>query len=597
MMTHIQLREIYRKFWLSNGHREIPSAPLVLSEDPTTLFTSSGMQKLVPYLTGETHPLGTRVFDIQRCIRTQDIEEVGDNRHDTFFEMMGNWSFGDYFKQEQLPWVYDLFTNHYQLPKDRLYVSIFEGDSSVPRDEESETIWKKLGVKEDHIYAYGVKKNWWSRSGTPDKMPAHEIGGPDSEIFNDFGTPHNPAFGETCHPNCDCGRFMEIGNSVFIQYRKKQDGTLEELPQKNVDFGGGIERILAAIQNNPDIFMTDVFEQIVHAVEEKTNTPYDTDQHKYALRVIADHIKTATFLVSDGVRPANKLQGYILRRLIRRAAIKAHLLGLPIQNLPSISTISQSVIETYKNIAFGSDTNESEINSVVAEEIKRFGTSIERGLNEIHRSTDISGKFAFDLYQNFGFPPEITGEVLHEKGKSLNWDAFYSEFNKHKELSRSSSAGMFKGGLADHGEKTVRYHTATHLLHQALNDLIGGGVRQEGSNITGERLRFDFTAPRRLSEEDRAQLTEMVNEKINESLPVAFIIMKKDEAIQAGAKSFFREKYPDQVKVYYIGGDLASAYSKELCGGPHVSNTKEIGSLEIFKYEKIGSNLYRIYAR
>ena len=597
MVGHKEFRKLYKEFWIQKDHKQVPAAPLVLTEDPTTLFTSSGMQKLVPYLSGETHALGTRLFDIQRCIRTQDIEEVGDNRHDTFFEMLGNWSLGDYFKEEQLPWIWNFFTERVGLPKEKLYVTVFEGNKDVPKDTQAAEIWKKIGIPEERIYYYDVKKNWWSRSGSPDEMPAGEIGGPSSEIFYDFGVPHDPKYGKDCHPNCDCGRFIEIGNNVFIEYRKKADGSLEELPQKNVDFGGGLERIMAAVYNSPDIFVTDLFSTIIASVEQSTNRSYKEEKDKPALRIIADHLRAATFLIHDGVRPSNKLQGYILRRLIRRAAVKMRELGVSLEDLPKLANNIDSVIETFRDVYFDDKTNVTEIKNIISDELSRFAKSIDKGLHEINKVTDISGKFAFDLYQNHGFPPEITAEILKEQGKELDWNEFYAEFNKHKELSRSSSTGMFKGGLADQSEQTVRYHTATHLLHQSLFDVLGPSVRQEGSNITGERLRFDFAADRKLTDEELKSVEKNINDKIAESLPVNFKIMPKEEASKVGAKSFFREKYPDMVKVYYIGKDLETAYSKEFCGGPHVSNTKEIGKIEIYKLEKIGSNLYRIYAR
>lgn len=611
MINHRDLRLLYKKFWESRGHKAVPPAPLVLSEDPTTLFTSSGMQQLVPYLTGEVHPLGKRVFDIQPCLRSQDIEEVGDNRHDTFFEMLGNWSFGDYFKKEQLPWVLEFFTKELGLDKERLYVSVFEGTKDVPKDSESEEIWLKLGIPKERIFFYGVEKNWWSRSGTPEQMPVGEIGGPDSEIFYDFGSDlklhEESSFTDTeCHPNCDCGRFIEIGNSVFIQYRKKEDKTLEELPQKNVDFGGGFERVLASVYNTPDIFATDLYQTIIHAIEEFTKQKYE-DENKAHMRVIADHLKAATFLIYDGVTPSNKLQGYILRRLLRRAAVKMHFLGVNIQDMFKFSTLARSVIETYKNIYFDDSTNLSEIEKVIADELNKFSKSIVKGMNEILKihENDITGELAFDWHQSYGFPPEITKEIIKDIFKDKNQKFDEAQFDKevaeataeHQQLSRTSSAGMFKGGLADQSEQTVKYHTATHLLHQALFELLGNDVRQEGSNITGERLRFDFAASRKLSDEEKDQLEKIINQKIQGALPVNFQIMPKNEASKIGAKSFFREKYPEMVKVYYVGNDLQTAYSKEFCGGPHVKNTADIGTIKIFKYEKIGNNLYRIYAQ
>lgn len=598
-MSHNDLRKIIKTFWEESPrkHKEVPPAPLVLKEDPTTLFTSSGMQQLVPYLMGEEHPLGKRVYDIQPSIRTQDIEEVGDNRHDTFFEMIGNWSLGDYFKAEQLPWVWELFTKKIGFPKEKLYVTIFEGNNSVPKDEESKAIWKKLGVPDDHIFEYGVEKNWWSRSGTPEKMPAGEIGGPDSEVFYNFGTPHDTKFGKECHPNCDCGRFMEIGNSVFIQYKKMPDGTLQELPQKNVDYGGGLERILAAINNTPDVFETDVFSKIISAAEKVTGKKFEGD-HKRSIRIIADHIKTSTFLIKEGTTPSNKQQGYILRRLLRRAAIKMKALKGSFQP-NDFSEITTSVIQTYEGVYFELK-DEPHITSIIGDEMKRFGASLDRGLKEISKIQEIDGKKAFDIYQSFGFPLELIEELAVEKGQKIDREQFYAEFQKHKDLSRTASAGMFKGGLADHSDQVLKYHTATHLMHQALFDVMGDDIRQEGSNITGERLRFDFYSSKKPEKEDVEKVSAIINKKIEEKLPMRFKIMPKDEALKIGARSFFKEKYPDQVKVYYIGGEddkPQTAYSKEFCGGPHVKNTSEIGKIEIYKFEKIGSNLYRIYAR
>lgn len=597
-MNHNDLRKIIKTFWEEREHKEVPPAPLVLKEDPTTLFTSSGMQQLVPYLMGEEHSLGKRLYDIQPSIRTQDIEEVGDNRHDTFFEMIGNWSLGDYFKEKQLPWVWELFTEKIKFSKDRLYVTVFEGNDSVPKDEEAAGIWKKLGVAEDHIYYYGVEKNWWSRSGTPEKMPVGEIGGPDSEIFYDFGTPHDTKFGKDCHPNCDCGRFMEIGNSVFIQYKKMADGTLTELPQKNVDYGGGMERILAAINNTPDIFMTDLYSNSITALEELSGKKYSDDVNKPTMRIIADHIKAATFLIKEGVTPSNKQQGYILRRLLRRAAIKVKALKGSFEP-NDFSQLAQSVINTYLNVYFES-SDEPKVTSVIGDEMKRFAASLDRGLREIHKTENIDGKVAFDIYQSFGFPLELIEELAVEKGHKIDKQQFYAEFQKHKDLSRTASAGMFKGGLADHSEQVLKYHTATHLIHQALFDVVGEDIRQEGSNITGERLRFDFYTAKKLEKTDIEKVSEIVNSKAQEKLAMRFKIMPKEEAQKVGARSFFKEKYPDQVKVYYIGGEddkPQTAYSKEFCGGPHVKNTSEIGKLELYKFERIGSNLYRIYAK
>jgi alanyl-tRNA synthetase len=598
----------------------------LVSGDSTTLFTSSGMQQFVPYLLGEVHPLGTRIFDVQPSLRSQDIEEVGDNRHTTAFEMLGNWSLGDYFKKEQLQWFFTFLTDPkwMGIPKERIYVSVFAGDknANVAKDEESIEIWKELfksagmdivvgdytkGIRsnEERIFVYDAKKNWWSRAGVPEKMPAGEPGGPDSEVFYDFGADlkfhENSQWAhEPCHPNCDCGRFMEIGNSVFMQYVKQDDGSFKPLPKPNVDFGGGLERILAAQNNMPDVFKTDILSTIILAIEAVTNKSYNDDVNKPAMRIIADHLKASTFLIIEGVKPANKEQGYVLRRLMRRALVKFYnLIGQPV-HAEEVVKVCLSVAQTYNGVYFDENKVRPIITEVVSEEVTKFAKSLSNGLKEIQKKDHIDGKVAFDIYQSYGFPFELIEELAIEKGEQINKDEFRAEFEKHKNLSRTASAGMFKGGLADNSEQVLKYHTATHLLHQALFDVLGDDVRQDGSNITAERLRFDFTAPHKPTEEEVKKIETIINDKIKEALPMRFMIMPKEEALKVGAKSFFKEKYPDQVKVYYIGGKddhPETAYSKEFCGGPHVTNTKEIGTLEIYKVEKIGSNIFRIYAK
>jgi alanyl-tRNA synthetase len=592
-ITHLQLRKLFSDFWKSKDHAWVPPIPLIPQNDPTTLFTGSGMQQLVPYLLGEPHPLGKKLYNIQPCIRSQDIEEVGDNRHDTFFEMMGNWSLGTYFKKEQLAWCWDFLTNKLKLPKEKLYVSVFKGTKDLPEDTESYEVWKSLGVPEEKIFKYDPEKNWWSRAGVPENMPAGEPGGPDSEVFYEFThVKHDPKYGKECHPNCDCGRFMEIGNSVFMQYKKNKNGTFAELPNKNVDFGGGLERILTACNNDPDIFSTDVFFPILQSLERYLKKSYKDEFDKSAMRVIADHIKTAVFLIVAGVRPSNKEQGYILRRLLRRAAVKMQFLSSQSVNPDDFSVVCQEVLTIYDGVYFHKDKDFRVIQPVIEEEISRFNKNLDRGLKEIEKIEKVDGKIAFDLYQTYGFPLEITEELFKEKGQQIDKKQFGEEFEKHKDLSRTASAGKFKGGLADHSEQTLKYHTATHLLHQALFDVLGNDIRQEGSNITVERLRFDFYSPQKPEQSQIKQIEDIVNTKIKESLPLSFKMMPKDEALKIGARAFFREKYPDTVKVYFIGD-----YSKEFCGGPHIKNTKEIGAISIYKLEKIGSNLYRIYAR
>lgn len=591
--THGELRAKFAKFWEGRKHKEVPPIPLVPQNDPTTLFTGSGMQQLVPYLLGEKHPLGKRLYNIQPCFRSQDIEEVGDNRHTTFFEMMGNWSLGDYFKEEQLTWFWEFLTRELQFSPDKLSVTVFAGDkkNNLPEDVESMKIWKKLGVPDNKIFKYGPDKNWWSRAGIPDNMPVGEPGGPDSEVFFEFASVlHDKKYGDRCHPNCDCGRFLEIGNSVFMQYKKTDKG-FEELPEKNVDFGGGLERILAALRDNPDVFATDLYSSVISAVETVSNKTYREDSDKQKMRVIADHLKAATLLIKAGVLPSNKERGYFLRRLLRRISVKMLQLKGTTVNASDLDGAVSSIVKTYGGVYFEKD-EDKKIQPIIEEEINRFNQTLSRGLKILQHLDKPSGKQVFDLYQSYGFPKELTEELLKEKGLVFDKKEFDEEFEKHKNLSRTSSAGMFKGGLADHSSQTIKYHTATHLLHQALFDVLGENIRQEGSHITVERLRFDFYSPVKPTYEQIKKAELIINKKVEEALPVSFKIIPREEAYKIGARSFFREKYPDMVKVYFVGD-----YSKEFCGGPHVGNTKEIGQIKIFKFEKIGSNLYRVYAK
>jgi len=601
LITHIKLRQLFKNFWLERNHKEIPAIPLVPKDDPTTLFTGSGMQQLVPYLLGETHPLGNKLYNIQPCFRSQDIEEVGDNRHDTFFEMMGNWSLGDYFKKEQLGWFWEFLTEVLKLPKEKLYVTVFEGTKEIPADDESYQIWKKLGIPENRIFKYGADKNWWSRAGAPDKIPAGEPGGPDSEVFFEFtDVSHDKKFGEKCHPNCNCDRFLEIGNSVFMQYKKVPDDTFLELPKKNVDFGGGIERFTMAIENNPDLFTTSLFHPMIRIIESVTGKNYQDDINKPSMRIIADHLKAAVFIASEGIEPNNKDRGYILRRLIRRSVVKMfQLKTIPQKLWPNIYN---EIINTYKGIYFN-DNDQLKVEILIGKEMDSFLKIVDKGIKLLQTAKNINGKLLFDLKQSYGFPIEIAIELLNQWqskiDKKILMAEYQEEFNKHQQLSRTSSKKKFKGGLADQSQQTIKYHTATHLVHQVLFDVIGTEVRQEGSNINSERLRFDFYSIKKPTNDDIKKVAQMINDKIRESLPVSFKILLKEEALKFGAKSFFREKYPDMVKIYFIGSTSSpqAAYSKEFCGGPHVKNTSEIGRIEIFKFEKIGSNLYRIYAK
>lgn len=612
-MTSDEIRARYLKFFERLGHVRIEPSPLVLENDPTTLFTSSGMQQLVPYLKGEPHPKGKKLVDSQPSLRLQDIEEVGDNRHTTFFEMLGNWSLGDYFKAEQLPWCWEFFTKGLGLDPDKLYVSVFEGTKDVPKDSESAEIWKKIGVPEDHIYYYGVDKNWWSRSGTPEDMPKGEIGGPDSEVFYDFGTPHDSKYGAECHPNCQCGRFMEIGNSVFIQYIKNEDGSLTELPQKNVDFGGGLERIVAAVNGTADIFEIDFFKGIIGTIEKEIFKKFNYSDRNVqtSFRILADHMRAAAFILAGGIYPSNKGHGYVLRRLLRRATMQKYKWGL--RNSP-MSSLIDVVMDVYEK-EYPFIRRASEMKRIVDEEDEKFMATINVGLKAWHKL--LSSKSAgmepigtmksgegpkygpilpeevFKFITTYGLPLDIIRDELDWKGDYKKVEKLLEE---HRELSKVTSAGMFKGGLADASEDVTKLHTVTHLLHASLRKVLGEHVSQKGSNITVERLRFDFSHPEKLSDEEIRKVEDLINEQVKKDLPVGFEEKSLDEAQKEGALAFFGEKYGQKVKVYTIGDPNGEWFSKEVCGGPHVSHTGEIGNVRIKKQEKVGSGVIRIYA-
>lgn len=609
-MKSSDVRRKFLEFYVKRDHAIIPAAPIIPPEDPTTLFNGSGMQQLVPYLKGQKHPMGTRLADSQPSFRAEDIEEVGDNRHTTMFEMLGNWSLGDYFKTEQLTWVWEFFTQELGLAKDNLYVTVFGGDRGVEEDKEAIKLWQKIiGTskkamdgekgfdKETKIYTY--KGNWWSRAGGPDKMPIGEIGGPDSEIFFDFGEEYhfheNSIWADQpCHVNCDCGRFLEIGNSVFMQFVKTAEG-MNPLPAQNVDFGGGFERIVAAVQGKPDVFATDLFTTIIRIIEESSGKKYEGG-YKTPMRVVADHLRAATFMGAQGLIPSNKLQGYVMRRLLRRAAVRARALGADASKIFSDSI--PTIVEEYASAGFLDKDVTDKVIDIVTTELVKFSHALDRGEKEIAKKQvgEINEQLAFDLYQSYGFPFEITMELVAKKGITLDEAKFNKIFEEHKASSRSSSIGMFKGGLADHGEITTKYHTATHLLHQALFDVLGSEVKQAGSNINSSRLRFDYTYSGKPDGEELSKIQMIINQKIQENLPVTNAVMDKKEALASGAKAFFVEKYPDRVDVYTIGtGD--KWYSRELCGGPHVEHTGEIGGIEIYKEESLGRGTRRIYAR
>ncbi len=628
-----QIRNRFLKFYEKRGHKIVASSSIVPENDPTTLFTGSGMQPILPYLLGAKHPHGHRIADSQKCFRGEDTEEIGDNRHTTFFEMLGNWSFGEsdapdgigekgYFKNEQIPWVFELLVKNIGLNPKNIYVTVFAGDkkNNLPKDVESAEIWKnifskldidtkevlldteenasKVGMQGGRIFYYGVKKNWWSRAGTPDKMPVGEPGGPDSEIFYDFGTPHDEKFGKNCHPNCDCGRFVELGNSVFMEYKKASDGSFTKLSGKNVDFGGGLERIAAAQANDSDVFKTDAFSGIIkvlEAISGKMYTPTDFETQK-KFRIIADHVKASFFMISDGVLPGNKERGYALRRLIRRACFKAFQLKLP--TLEWINQIGEEISKTYGNFYTDLADKKTEIGKTIIGEATKFYETIENGTKSLNAiivlNKTVSANDAFVLFTTYGFPFELTAEIALEKNMSVDERGFEKLMSEHQNLSRAGSEKKFKGGLLDTSEMSVKYHTATHLLHQALHDVLGDYVSQKGSNITPERLRFDFSYPEKMTDEQKKKVEDIVNEKIKAGLPVNKIILPKEKALATGARHSFNEKYGDEVNVYYIGETLNSAYSKEFCGGPHVENTSVLGVFKITKEEAVAQGIRRI---
>lgn len=612
-MNSSDIRKKYLDFFAARGHKIVPSASLLPENDPTTLFTGSGMQPMVPYLLGETHPEGTRIADSQKCFRSGDIEEVGDNRHTTFFEMLGNWSLGDYFKKEQVSWMFEFLTKEIGLDANRLFVTVFEGDDSIgiPKDDETVALWKEafatVGIDAaSHISFYGVKKNWWSRSGVPAQMPVGEPGGPDTEMFWDFGAERKlheqSAFAaEACHVNCDCGRFMEIGNNVFMQYKKTESGFVE-LPKRNVDFGGGLERMAAAVNDDPDMFRISLFDGARAAIEATTGRTYGANEAEtYGFRVALDHLRATTFLIADGVLPSNKDQGYYVRRLIRRAIRFAHKIGA---KDAFCGTVASAYVDSYKDAYPELADRKVAIVDEISKEEMKFKASLEKGLREFDKqfakSGAVSGVDAFNLYQSYGFPWELTEELAREKGQVVDRDAFQAEFKKHQDLSRAGSEQKFAGGLADHSAEVVRLHTATHMLNQALRTVLGPHVFQRGSNVTGERLRFDFSHPEKMTPEQIAQVEDIVNENIKKALPVHFEILDTEEAKARGAIGVFEDKYAQlggKIKVYFIGDQATSEYySKEVCGGPHVENTKELGEFHIIKEEPVAAGIRRIKA-
>ena len=641
-----EIRRKYLEFMKNNGHAIIPSAALVPDNDPTTLFTSSGMQPLIPYLMGEAHPKGVRLANSQKCFRANDLEEVGDNRHTTFFEMLGNWSLGDYFKKEQLRWFFTYLVDEIGLDPKRIYVTVFAGDEKlgIPADEESVAIWQELfkergiearavyiGTEEDgyevgmqggRIFYYNAVKNWWSRAGVPENMPAGEIGGPDSEVFYDFGTEYatHPIFKDKApHPNGDSGQFLEIGNSVFIEYIKNADGTFTKLPQSNVDFGGGLERIAAAKNMNPDVFKVDLLANVVKQIELLSAKNYE--DNLMAFRVITDHIRGAVFMIGDGILPSNEQQGYFVRRLLRRAVRFADQLDI---KTGEFANLADGVISTYQEHFSNLVDKREEIIDAISKEEEQFRKTLESGLKQfgkislqIHLTTtekdgkkvidktvapttkqSISAQNAFDLYTTYGFPIELTEEIAAEKGLVVDRAGFEVLMEKHRQLSRSGAEQKFKGVLADHSEKVVQYHTATHLLLAGLRKELGDHVHQAGSNITGERLRFDFTHPDKVERNVLDKVEAYVNNAIKTGGNVTIEMLPKITAEEdATIEASFWDRYPDEVKVYTIKGNDGTVFSRELCGGPHVKSLEEIhGKFKIVKEESSSAGVRRIKA-
>lgn len=591
-LTSDELRQMYLDFFRSKGHAVIKSASLIPENDPTVLFTTAGMHPLVPYLLGEKHPAGTRLTDVQKCVRTGDIDEVGDESHCTFFEMLGNWSLGDYFKKEAIAWSYEFLTSDEWLgiEKDKLYFTCFAGDEDAPRDMQAYDRWREMGVADDHIFFLGKKHNWWGPAGITGPC------GPDTEMFIDTG---KPACGPDCNPSCDCGKYLEIWNDVFMEYNKQADGTFVPLEHKNVDTGMGLDRTIAILQGKKSVYETDVFVPIIAKIEELSGKKYEgaDEETRKAFRIVADHIRCATFMIGDekGITPSNVDQGYVLRRLLRRAIRFAGKLGIGEGNL---SKISQVVIDKYAHAYNELRANEKKILSEIEKEEERFQKTITQGLKEFEKVTAnlaagdvIDGKSAFRLYDTFGFPIEFTLELADERGFKVDKEGFDKAFEHHQELSHAGAEQRFKGGLADTSEQTARLHTATHLLNAALRKLLSEDIVQKGSNITAERLRFDFNFDRKVEREELDRLEEYVNEAIAAGIDVIEEEMTVDEAKKQGAMGVFDSKYGELVKVYTIPG-----YSKEICGGPHAGNTAELGHFKIKKEQSSSAGVRRIKA-
>ena len=603
-MTTNELKQKYIKFFQDRGHSLIPSASLIPENDPTVLFTTAGMHPLVPYLLGEVHPLGNRLVNVQKCLRTDDIDEVGDNTHITFFEMLGNWSLGDYWKKESISWSFEFLTKELGIPVEKLAVTCFAGDENAPKDEESAEIWKSAGIPENRIFFLGKRDNWWGPVGSSGPC------GPDTEIFywTGEGEPKDINSAENCN------EWVEIWNNVFMQYEKTPEGKYIPLKQKNVDTGMGVERTTAVLNGKKSVYETDAFLEIYKRVSELSASNDEVEK-----RIICDHIRASTFLLGDQrcITPSNVDQGYVLRKLIRRAIRKAKKIGI---NEPFLVSLSKIIIDQYSNDYSELKENQNFIEKYLSLEEEKFNKILNEGqkesfkeiekISDVNERVDVAGikvlkaaKISFDLYQSHGYPMEMFIEDIKEKkniDKGLS-DKICEDVGRlistHQNISKKGADRKFKGGLSDDSDEVVRYHTATHLLNKALREVLGDHVRQIGSNITPERLRFDFPNNSKLTQEEIEKVQNIVNETIDKEFPVNFNILSREDAVKCGATHLEGEKYPDQVKVYFIGDSLESSFSKEFCGGPHVKNTRDIGHIEIYKQEKIGEGKMRIYAR
>lgn len=629
-MNAQEIRKAYLDFFKQRGHVVIKRAPLILKDDPTTLFTGSGMQPMIPYLLGKTHPKGRRIVDSQTCLRAQDIEDVGDNRHTTFFEMLGNWSMGDYFKKQQIEWMFEFLSEVVGLDMNKVYATCYIGDKTydIPKDTEAGEIWANLfkqkgltflqaeigseengykrGIKEDErIFYYDGSKNWWSRSGDPEHTPIGDPCGPDSEMFYDFGTPHDKSFGEHCHPNCDCGRFMEIGNNVFMAYKKVSEDKFEPLEKPNIDHGSGLERISAAALNSPDVFKISIIWPIIEKLQEISGKTYDS--HTNAMRVIADHLRAATFLAVDGCTPSNKEQGYVMRRLLRRAIRFAFDLGVEQNFFEEIVPVIAGLYENdFPEVA---QNRETVIATLVKEE-KVFRQTLRKGLKQLEKFAEsgLTGAELFTLYDTYGFPVELSTEEIFKQDIpiSKNWRTeFDAKMKEQRERSQTASKGTFKGGLGGQTLQHKKYHTATHLMYQALRDVLGDHVIQRGSNITEERLRFDFSHPEKVSKEQLDEVERIVNEQIAKDLQISFAEYPTKEATgKLGALGQFGDRYGDFVKVYSMKDPKSDSkerpFSFEICGGPHVEHTLQLfedgKKFKIIKEESSSAGIRRIKA-